>query len=80
MGTVGEPNRMEGTVIGDDVNLAARVEGLTKGFKVPMLISQQVVDRLVETGAYDLAALEKVTVKGKTTEVMIYSVGATAQD
>jgi class 3 adenylate cyclase len=40
LGTLGESDRMEGSVISDAVNLAARLEGLTKLYKTSLLLSE----------------------------------------
>ena len=74
LGTVGGPSRMDGTAISDTVNLAARLESLTKRYSLPLLISQETWIRLRDRDNYCLRLIERVQVKGKTESVVVYEV------
>jgi adenylate cyclase len=76
-GNIGADTIMSYTVIGDNVNLGARLESLNKDFGTRILISDATRRQL--KGHYDLRPLGDVTVKGKTKPVQVYEVrrGAT---
>ena len=74
LGTVGGKNRMDTTVISDDVNLASRLEGLTKFYRVSLLITQQTLARLRHPMEYSIRFIEKTTVKGKSKAVAVFEV------
>ena len=65
---------MDGTVISDAVNLASRIEGLTKTYRVGLLISQYTLENLADAKAYDIRPIDDVVVKGKTQSVAVFEV------
>jgi len=72
LGTIGEDERMQTTVIADAVNVASRLEGLTKTYRVGLLVSGAVVECLQPNHKFKLRHLGGVKAKGKTQSVEIY--------
>lgn len=71
VGSIGHPQRREFTVLGDGVNLAARLESATKQFHTDILIGEQ-VERLTRE-QFVFRTVDLLTVKGKSKPVEVFA-------
>jgi two-component system sensor histidine kinase ChiS len=74
LGTIGGLERIKCGVIGDPVNLAARIESMTKVYGASLLISEHTYHRLADPERYQIRPADRVIVKGKTEPVTVYEV------
>lgn len=74
LGIIGGRHFMETTVISDAVNLASRVESMTKDYNVPLLISEHTYYGLKDASGYNIRFIDRVKVKGKSQCQSVYEV------
>ncbi len=74
LGTIGGKNRMDGTVISDAVNVASRVEGLTKIYGSALLITEYTYAKLAGSSQHNIRMIDTVKVKGKSEKITVYEV------
>lgn len=72
VGNMGSAQRMDYTVIGDNVNLSSRLQGETRHYDAHIIISEATYNLVKDN--IDAEFLDRVKVKGKTREVSIYKV------
>ena len=72
LGTIGTADQMQTTVISDAVNIASRLEGMTKTFDINVVVSGSVVAALPADHPFKMRGLGSVTAKGKTESVEVF--------
>lgn len=74
LGTMGGADRMQCSVLGDTVNLASRIEQLTKFYRAQFLIGEDTFNGLDMKQSFSLRLVDRVAVKGKGKAVRLYEV------
>ena len=74
LGIIGHEKRMQGTVVADAVNLASRLEGLTRVYGSLITISEPTLSQLKDPDKYKHRFVDKVRVKGKKDPVSVHEV------
>jgi DNA-binding response OmpR family regulator len=74
LGIIGSEDRMQGAVVADAVNLAARIEGLNKMYGSYVSLSDEMFFSLKEPNKYRHRFIDKVRVKGREDPVTVYEV------
>jgi hypothetical protein len=74
LGTIGGPKRIKCGVIGDPVNVASRIEALTRHYRSAVLISHHTQGSLGSARPFDLRSVDRVRLLGKTSPIDLYEV------
>jgi class 3 adenylate cyclase/HAMP domain-containing protein len=74
LGTLGEQERMDGSVIADTVNLASRLEGLSRLYGNTILITGPTLSLLDNPRQYHTRFVDRVRVRGRKEPVLVYEV------
>lgn len=74
IGTVGSSDRMDSTVLGDNVNVAARLQELTKLYGARIIISEHIRAAIAAEAVFEVRELGEVAVRGRKEPVRLFEV------
>jgi class 3 adenylate cyclase/CheY-like chemotaxis protein len=74
LGILGDKERMQSTVISDSVNLASRLEGLSKIYGTSIILSKHTLSRISNLKLYNFRFVGKIQVKGKNNAISVYEI------
>ena len=74
LGTNGGSKRLKCSVFGDSVNLAARIEHLTRRYETPLLLSEHTLELAGEDHGFDIRVVDRVRVVGRSHTTTLYEV------
>jgi predicted ATPase/class 3 adenylate cyclase len=72
LGTIGDPDHFQCSVVGDSVNLASRLESLTKHFSAMLVLDAATRDRIAASDQFGMRPLGSVIVKGRAEGMDVY--------
>ncbi|MFO1471040.1 MAG: adenylate/guanylate cyclase domain-containing protein [Turneriella sp.] len=74
LGTIGEAERMDSTVISDTVNVASRIEHLTKTVGASVLVSGAMFSQIADSGRFHARLLGRIPLRGKKEKMEIFEI------
>jgi class 3 adenylate cyclase/HAMP domain-containing protein len=74
LGTLGEQERMDGSVIADAVNLCSRLEGLTRIYRAGILTTSRTIRALSRPGRFSARFVDRIQVKGRAETVLLFEI------